>query len=125
MKIRKMTAHFGALDGRTLELSDGLNILYAPNESGKSTWCAFLRTMLFGLNTAQRGKAGQKPDKLKYQPWSGRPMSGSLEVMTADGPVPRINKIRYWAWEHNQISALIFYLYYNFLPNEFLLCLFH
>lgn len=98
MKIRKMTAHFGALDGRSLELSDGLNILYAPNESGKSTWCAFLRTMLFGLNTAQRGRTGQRPDKLKYRPWSGKSMSGSLELMTAEGPVT----IRRWTERENQ-----------------------
>ena len=80
MKIKKMTAHFGALEGQTLELGDGLNVIYAPNESGKSTWCAFLRTMLYGLNTAQRTKAGQKPDKVKYRPWSGAPMAGSMDV---------------------------------------------
>ncbi len=87
MKIKKMTAHFGTLDGVSLELQDGLNIIYAPNESGKSTWCAFLRTMLYGMNTAQRAKAGQKPDKVKYRPWSGAPMSGSMDVETAKGPV--------------------------------------
>lgn len=87
MKIKKMTACFGALDGRTLELSDGLNILRAPNESGKSTWCAFLRVMLYGLNTAQRAKAGQKPDKIKYRPWSGAAMSGGMDVETPSGPV--------------------------------------
>lgn len=80
MKIKKMTAHFGALEGQSLELGDGLNVIYAPNESGKSTWCAFLRTMLYGLNTAQRAKAGQKPDKVKYRPWSGASMAGSLDV---------------------------------------------
>lgn len=81
MKIKKMMATFGALEGQTLELGDGLNIIYAPNESGKSTWCAFLRTMLYGLNTAQRAKAGQKPDKVKYRPWSGAPMAGSMDVV--------------------------------------------
>ncbi len=87
MKIKKMTAHFGALEGKTLELGDGLNVIYAPNESGKSTWCAFLRAMLYGVNTAQRAKAGQKPDKVKYRPWSGTPMAGSMDVETENGPV--------------------------------------
>ena len=82
-----MTAHFGALDGAELELGGGLNILYAPNESGKSTWCAFLRAMLYGVSTSQRARAGQKPDRIKYRPWSGTPMSGSMELETADGPV--------------------------------------
>ena len=93
-----MTAWFGALEGRSLELSRGLNILYAPNESGKSTWCAFLRTMLYGLDTSQRARAGQKPDKLKYRPWSGAPMSGSLEAETANGPVT----VRRWTERENQ-----------------------
>ena len=87
-----MTAHFGALDGAELELGGGLNILYAPNESGKSTWCAFLRAMLYGVSTSQRARAGQKPDKIKYRPWSGTPMSGSMEIETPDGPVT----IRRW-----------------------------
>ena len=80
MKIKKMTASFGCLEGRSLELGEGLNILYAPNESGKSTWCAFLRTMLYGMNTAAREKQGVKPDKVKYAPWSGLAMSGSMGV---------------------------------------------
>ena len=92
MKIKKMTAHFGALDGAELTLGEGLNILYAPNESGKSTWCAFLRAMLYGVNTSQRARAGQKPDKVKYRPWSGTPMSGSMDLETPDGPVT----IRRW-----------------------------
>ena len=87
MIIKRMTAYFGALDGRSLELGPGLNILYAPNESGKSTWCAFLRAMLYGVDTGQRAKQGQQPDKKKYQPWSGAPMSGSMDVETASGPV--------------------------------------
>lgn len=98
MKIRKMTAHFGALDGATLTLSDGLNILYAPNESGKSTWCAFLRAMLYGLSTSQRARAGQKPDRLKYRPWSGAPMSGSMDLATSDGPVT----LRRWTESDNR-----------------------
>ena len=32
-----MTATFGKLRGSTLELQNGLNILQAPNETGKST----------------------------------------------------------------------------------------
>ena len=49
MIIKKMTAHFGALEGKSLELGDGLNVIYAPNESGKSTWCAFLRAAVGGV----------------------------------------------------------------------------
>jgi len=78
--IRHMQGTFGTLDGEQLRLDTGLNIIYAPNESGKSTWCAFLRAMLYGIDTSQRARAGFVPDKQKYAPWSGKPMAGELEL---------------------------------------------
>ena len=98
MIIKKMTAWFGTLEGRSLELGPGLNILFAPNESGKSTWCAFLRAMLYGVDTGQRARQGQQPDKVKYLPWSGSPMSGSMDIETAGGPVT----LRRWTERANQ-----------------------
>lgn len=80
MIIRHMQGTFGTLDGEQLRLDTGLNIIYAPNESGKSTWCAFLRAMLYGIDTSQRARAGFVPDKQKYAPWSGKPMAGELEL---------------------------------------------
>ena len=75
-----MTASFGKLKNDTLELGDGLSIVYAPNESGKSTWCGFIKAMLYGIDTSAREKGGEKPDKVKYAPWSGAPMSGTMEI---------------------------------------------
>ena len=80
MIIRKMRADFGCLEGKTLELEPGLNIINQPNESGKSTWCAFIRAMLYGIDTSERQKAGFLPDKLRYAPWSGTPMAGTMEI---------------------------------------------
>ncbi len=80
MIIRKMSACFGRLENETLELHEGLNIISAPNESGKSTWCAFIRSMLYGIDSSQREKGGVKPDKVKYAPWSGAAMSGEMEI---------------------------------------------
>lgn len=92
MIIRHMQGTFGTLDGEQLRLDTGLNIIYAPNESGKSTWCAFLRAMLYGIDTSQRARAGFVPDKQKYAPWSGKPMAGELEL-EQDG---RCITIRRW-----------------------------
>lgn len=80
MKINKMQASFGKLQNETLKLHDGLNIIKAPNESGKSTWCAFIRAMLYGIDTSERAKNGYLPDKLRYVPWSGAPMEGSMDL---------------------------------------------
>ena len=75
-----MTATFGKLQGRSLELGDGLNLICAPNEGGKSTWCAFWQAMLYGFDTRERDRKGHLAEKNRYQPWSGAPMAGELEV---------------------------------------------
>ena len=80
MIIKKLRASFGRLNGDALELEQGLNIIKAPNESGKSTWCAFIRAMLYGINTSDRDKQGYLSDKNKYLPWTGSPMSGEMEL---------------------------------------------
>ncbi len=80
MKIYSMTATFGKLENQTLTLEPGLNIINAPNEWGKSTWCAFLVTMLYGIDTGARSKKGVLADKERYAPWSGAPMSGRMEI---------------------------------------------
>ncbi|UOO38063.1 AAA family ATPase [Oscillospiraceae bacterium CM] len=80
MIIKRLSASFGLLQNKKLLLEDGLNIIYAPNESGKSTWCAFIRTMLYGLKTADRDKAGYLSDKTRYRPWSGTAMEGTMEL---------------------------------------------
>lgn len=77
MKIQSLRASFGALDGRELRLSPHLNIIEAPNEAGKSTLAAFLRTMLYGFPARERGTMAEKK---RYAPWSGIPMSGLLQL---------------------------------------------
>ncbi|MBS7218352.1 MAG: AAA family ATPase [Oscillospiraceae bacterium] len=78
MKIKRMTATFGGLTEQRLELAPGLNLIQAPNESGKSTWAGFLKAMLYGIDTRDRDKKGHLADKNRYQPWSGAPMEGEL-----------------------------------------------
>ena len=68
MKIRKMTAAFGGLDNAVLEPGDGLTVITAPNEAGKSTWAGFLKAMLYGIDTRERDKTGFLADKTRYQP---------------------------------------------------------
>ena len=75
-----MTATFGKLEHETLTLQPGLNVIEAPNEWGKSTWCAFLVTMLYGLDTRERTRKGSIADKERFVPWSGSPMSGRIDL---------------------------------------------
>ena len=81
MKILSMTATFGKLDNETLTFTEGLNIITAPNEWGKSTWCAFMVAMLYGIETSQRTSSKGLADKERYAPWSGKPMSGRMDIL--------------------------------------------
>ena len=78
MKLLRLTATFGCLAGESLTFGPGLTLIGAPNGGGKSTWCAFLRTMLYGLDTRQRDRKGAPADKNRYRPWNGAPMEGLL-----------------------------------------------
>ena len=80
MKILSMTATFGKLSHQTLTLEPGMNIIHAPNEWGKSTWCAFIVAMLYGIDTRQQTTKTALADKERFAPWSGEPMSGRMEL---------------------------------------------
>ena len=80
MKIYSMTATFGKLENQTLTLQPGLNIISAPNEWGKTTWCTFLATMLYGLDTREKTTKTALAVKERYAPWSGSPMSGRIDL---------------------------------------------
>ena len=80
MKIRNMTATFGGLEQAVLAPSEGLTVITAPNEGGTSTWAGFVKAMLYGVDTRERDKGGVLADKNRYQPWSGTPMWGELQL---------------------------------------------
>ncbi|ATB28650.1 AAA family ATPase [Melittangium boletus] len=74
LRIDVVRVHgFGHFTDYSLELRPGLNLLYGPNEAGKSTLLAFLRGMLFGF------------DK-QYEPETGT-WGGELCVSSAAGPL--------------------------------------
>ena len=81
MQLLHANATYGKLDQARLDLQPGLNVICAPNEGGKSTWCRFLLAMFYGLNTRQRGDLA---DKNRFQPWSGSLMQGKLELSAGD-----------------------------------------
>ena len=62
---------FGRLEHFSMQPSDGLNVVFGDNESGKTTLMSFIRAMLYGV--------GNKNDlREKYRPRSGGAMGGNL-----------------------------------------------
>ncbi|MHB8963064.1 MAG: ATP-binding protein [Saccharofermentanales bacterium] len=67
---------FGKLKNFDLPLSRGLNVIYGPNEQGKSTIMAFVRMIFYGATT---GNDISKNPRKKYRPWDGSVMGGAVE----------------------------------------------
>jgi uncharacterized protein YhaN len=85
MKIESLHIDgFGIWNDRTwAPLAPGLNVFFGPNETGKSTLMAFIRSILFGLD--RRGQAR------RYEPLNGGTHGGWLDV-TVDGRQIRIER---------------------------------
>lgn len=61
--------NFGKFHEKTIEFSEGLNVIYGANESGKTTIHNFLTGMLFGIEKS-RGRAGREDLYGTYEPWN-------------------------------------------------------
>jgi len=73
---------FGKFSGKVLEFSEGFNVIFGNNESGKSTVINFIFSMLYGFGD-NRGKTISLREK--YTPWSGGVCEGKMTVLTDDG----------------------------------------
>ncbi len=79
MKIKKINiSSFGKLSDSEFKPGQGLNIIYAPNESGKTTLLSFLKYIFYGVK--QKKLPGDLSFKERYTPWEGFGMSGSCEI---------------------------------------------
>lgn len=105
MTIKSMTATFGKLNKAKLTCAGGLNLIHAPNEGGKSTWAAFYKAMLYGIDTRDRDKKGYLAAKNRYQPWSGAPMEGEM-ILDWDGREIAIRRKQRGATPFGAFSAV-------------------
>lgn len=69
MKIKQIRIKkFGKISDKTLTFSDGINVLYGENESGKTTVHTFIKSMLYGISR-QRGRGAKNDVYATYEPW--------------------------------------------------------
>ena len=76
-------ASFGKLKNAYLTAEKGVNILSAPNESGKSTLAAFIKFVFYGFVGSGKHNVAENEKKL-YTPWDSELCEGSI-TLTADG----------------------------------------
>ncbi len=74
--------NFGKLQDTRVPFTEGLNLIYGANESGKTTLHTFLKCMLFGIRRS-RGRAAAKDVYSRYEPWEyGHYYAGSMRFMS-------------------------------------------
>jgi len=78
MRLDQLILHgFGRFTGETMDLSAGLNVIYGPNEAGKSTLQRFIIGMFYGQK--KRGQRREfSDDSARSRPWQGDSYRGTL-----------------------------------------------
>jgi uncharacterized protein YhaN len=77
---------FGKLTGFSAELHSGLNVIFAPNEGGKSTLQRCLISLLYGqLRSDLKNQRRLDPWVDRYKPWRTSDYGGTLWCRLANG----------------------------------------
>jgi len=80
--------NFGTFSKKNFKFQDGLNQITKENGWGKSTLCAFIKAMFFGLKYTT---GNEFTDRKKYLSFAKGPVGGNL-VFEADGKTYRIER---------------------------------
>ncbi len=100
---RSQILGFGKLRNRLLDFQDGLNLVFAENEGGKSTLQRFMVGLLYGqLRSDLRVQRRLDPWVEQYKPWQGNEYGGILWAALADGREVEIH--RFFGKEETRIE---------------------
>ncbi len=69
---------FGKYKDYRLDFMPGVNLVYGPNESGKSTLHSFINGMFYGFVKPYSKKTIYTDEHRRFSPWSGSEYSGSI-----------------------------------------------
>ncbi|GAX62044.1 hypothetical protein SCALIN_C28_0246 [Candidatus Scalindua japonica] len=75
--IRVYIDGYGKFHNLDFSFAPGFNLIFGPNEAGKTTMMSFLRTVFFGF-------PGKKNASDRYEPLAGGTHGGRLELETTD-----------------------------------------
>lgn len=110
MKINKIQINgFGKVANKTMDFSDGINLIHGNNESGKSTTVYFIKSMFYGINKNKAGNAFSEVERFK--PWKDNDFSGKIEYVHDDKKYLAYrdfnrNNSKVFDEEGNEITAL-------------------
>lgn len=93
MKIKTLNLiAFGKFHNKTIEISDGFNLIYGGNEAGKSTIQHFIEGMLFGFYKPYRKKRTYNDDYYRFKPRQGDRYFGTMIFEDDNGQDIRIER---------------------------------
>ncbi len=80
MKINRLyLKSFGKFKDKEITLTDGLNVVYGPNEAGKSTIQKFIEGMFFGFKKPFKSRRVFTNEIQAFHPWDDEKFQGILE----------------------------------------------
>jgi len=83
---------FGGLRNRKIDLSDGVNVIFGENESGKSSAAMFIKFIFYGLS-AKSNKALGTSERSKYINRETSQAAGFIIAESFDGTLWRIERL--------------------------------
>ncbi|HHW08519.1 MAG TPA: AAA family ATPase [Firmicutes bacterium] len=93
MIIRRLImTGFGRFHNKILDFQDGLNVVFGPNESGKTTIQQFIKGMLYGFKKPDAKRREWTEEQQRYEPWAGGQYRGSLEFVDEEGRAFRVER---------------------------------
>jgi uncharacterized protein YhaN len=75
---------FGKFKNKDIELENGINIIYAENEGGKTTIHNFIDGMFYGFLKPGSRQRNYLEEHSKYKPWNGGRYAGILSLEKDD-----------------------------------------
>lgn len=84
MKINNLKINaYGNIEGKDINLKDGINIVHGKNESGKSTLLNYIISSFYGISRNKDGR--ELSDYEKYKPWNSSEFSGRIDYELDNG----------------------------------------
>jgi uncharacterized protein YhaN len=84
---------FGKLVDRTVRFAPGLNLIFGPNEAGKSTLQQAILTLLYGFFDEGTITAAKRTALSALQPWDTRTSyAGSMTYLLDNGQSFRVDR---------------------------------
>lgn len=80
MIIKKIKIkNFGKFKNKNLDFSPGVQVVYGPNEAGKSTLMELIKLMLYSRRKGASTSSEDKVLRSKFSPWDKSPMCAVME----------------------------------------------